>query len=99
MPAPLSPEEIDHLARRRAGAKLGWYMHACVYVAVNVALFAMWRYGVRHTPWSLYPALGWGVGLALHGVSVFFLGRGSAFRERLVERERERLLREQERRP
>ena len=95
MPAPLSPEEIEHLARRRAGAKLGWYIHACVYVLVNLAFFAMSRYGMGHRPWTVYPAVGWGVGLALHGVSVFLLGKGSSFRERLVARERERLEREQ----
>ena len=32
MSQPLSPEEIDHLARKRASAKLGWYIHATVYV-------------------------------------------------------------------
>ena len=95
MPAPLNPEEIEHLARRRAGAKLGWYTHACVYVLVNLALFAMSRYGVGDRPWTVFPAVGWGVGLALHGVSVFLLGKGSSFRERLVARERERLQREQ----
>lgn len=99
MSSRLSPEEIEHLARRRAGAKMGWYVHACVYVVVNLAFFAMARYGYGHRPWSVIPALGWGVGLALHGISVFFLGKGSSFRERLVARERERLQREQERRP
>jgi hypothetical protein len=98
MPSPLSPEEIEHLARRRAGAKMGWYVHACVYVIVNLALFAMSSQAFGTRPWSVYPVLGWGLGLALHGVSVFVLGKGSAFRERMVARERERLLREQERR-
>jgi hypothetical protein len=27
MSPPLTPEEIERLARRRAGAKLGWYVH------------------------------------------------------------------------
>jgi hypothetical protein len=98
MPSPLSPEEIDHLARRRAGAKMGWYLHACVYVLVNLALFAMSDFGFGHRQWQRFPIFGWGIGLALHGVSVFMLGKGSAFRERLVDRERERLQREQERR-
>jgi hypothetical protein len=95
----LSPEEIEHLARRRAGAKLGWYVHACVYVAVNLTLFALAYYGYRQRPWSVFPALGWGVGLVLHGLSVFVLGKGSSLRERMVERERERLQRAQDRRP
>jgi hypothetical protein len=97
MAAPLSYEEIDRLARKRAGAKLGWYVHACLYVVVNLFMFGISRYG--HRPWSIYPVFGWGLGLVLHGISVFVLGRGSGLRERLVARERERLLREQERRP
>lgn len=98
MPHQLSPEEIEHLARKRAGAKVGWYLHACLYLIVNIALFAASYYGYRHRPWSVFPAVGWGVGLAFHGISVFLLGKGSGFRERLVARERERLQRDQERR-
>lgn len=98
MPTHLSPEEIEHLARKRAGAKIGWYLHACLYVVVNVAMFAASYYGYRQRPWSVFPVVGWGIGLAFHGISVFVLGRNSGFRERLVARERERLQREQERR-
>lgn len=98
MPHQLSPEEIEHLARKRAGAKVGWYLHACLYLVVNIALFAASYYGYRHRPWSVFPAVGWGVGLAFHGISVFLLGKGSGLRERLVARERERLQRDQERR-
>lgn len=98
MPTRLSPEEIEHLARRRAGAKMGWYLHACVYVVVNVVFFLLSTYGYRHRPWSPFPVLGWGIGLALHGISVFVLGKGSSLRERMVAREREKLQRDEERR-
>jgi hypothetical protein len=90
----LSDEEIERLARRRAGAKMGWYVHACVYVLVNLFLFAMSEYAFGQRRWSMFPVLGWGLGLALHGVSVFVLGTGSGLRERLVEKERERLRRD-----
>jgi hypothetical protein len=60
-------------------------------------LLALSRHGFGHRPWSVFPVLGWGVGLALHGVSVFVLGKGSGLRERMVERERERLRRQQDR--
>jgi len=90
----ISDDDIDRLARKRAGAKLGWYLHTLVYVLVNLVLFAMSRHGWGQRPWSVFPLLGWGLGLALHGVSVFLLGTGSGLRERMVRRERERLLRE-----
>jgi len=93
MSSPLSPEEIERLAQRRASAKLGWYAHAAVYVLVNLFLFAISRYGFGTRPWSVAPLLGWGVGLALHGLSVFLLGKGSSLRERMVQKERERLRR------
>lgn len=95
MQTPLSPEELDALARRRAGAKLGWYVHAIAFVLVNTLLFAMSRYAFGTRPWSVYPLLGWGLGLVLHGVSVFLLGSGSGLRERMVQREREALQRAQ----
>lgn len=94
MTAPLSPDEIERLARKRAGAKLGWYVHAAVYVSVNLFLFAISEHGFGHRRWTLFPVMGWGLGLALHGISVFVLGNGSGLRERMVQRERERLRRE-----
>jgi hypothetical protein len=101
MTPPLTTDDIDRMARKRAGAKLGWYAHATVYLLVNLFLYFLSANGVaagRH-PWSIYPAMGWGLGLALHGISVFALGTGSGLRERLVAREREALLRQQERGP
>ena len=50
-------------ARRRAGAKLGWYTHALVYVLVNLFIFAISEYGFGTRRWSIYPLLGWGLGL------------------------------------
>jgi 2TM domain len=96
MTTPLSPEDIDRLARKRAGAKMGWYIHASVFVLVNLFIFSMSTYAFGTRAWSLAPLLGWGLGLALHGVSVWFLGTGGGLRERMVQREREHLQRQQD---
>ncbi len=100
MPAnnPMTPEELDRLARKRAGAKLGWYFHAAVYVIVNLFVFAMSHYAFGNRSWSVFPLLGWGLGLALHGVSVWLIGAGGDFRERMVQKERERLQRQNDQR-
>ncbi|WHZ10717.1 MAG: hypothetical protein OJF60_001156 [Burkholderiaceae bacterium] len=95
MNAPLSQPEIDRLAHKRAGAKLGWYLHAAIYLAVNLLLFFIAATTGRGH-WNLYPALGWGLGLVLHWASVFVFGPGSAVRARLAQSERERLQRGQE---
>lgn len=82
-------DPIERLARRRAGAKLGWYIHAGVYLLVNLLLVALSVGSGRH--WAVFPALGWGIGLAIHGVVVFVLAGGTGLHERMVQAERNRL--------
>ena len=89
MKTSLNAENIDRLARRRAGAKLGWYIHALVYVFVNVMLALMSVMSGKH--WSVFPALGWGLGLVIHGLVVFITSGGAGVYDRLIERERQRL--------
>ena len=84
-------DPIERLARKRAGAKLGWYLHSSVYVLVNLLLITLSAASGRH--WAVYPALGWGVGLAVHGVVVFLLGSGSGWHEHMVQKEREQIAR------
>ncbi|MGB4927411.1 MAG: 2TM domain-containing protein [Giesbergeria sp.] len=86
---PLSADALERLAQRRAKAKMGWYMHASVYLLVNLLLVTLSAGSGR--PWAAYPALGWGLGLFIHGVAVFFLSGGSDWHARMVQAERERL--------
>ncbi|MFO6420266.1 2TM domain-containing protein [Hylemonella sp. W303a] len=79
--------DLERRARRRAGAKLGWIIHATVYVAVNLLLMILSAQSPRG--WAIYPAVGWGMGLVIHGLVVFVLTSG--VHERLVQRERRRL--------
>ena len=82
-------DPIERQARRRAGAKLGWYIHAAVYIAVNTMLAILSAMGDRS--WAVFPAFGWGLGLAIHGAVVFLVTGGGGLHERLVERERQQL--------
>lgn len=79
-----STDSLEQQARRRAGAKLGWYLHAGIYVLVNLGLMALALSQGRH--WAIYPALGWGLGLLVHGL-VVWLARSSTLWQRLVLRE------------
>lgn len=83
----LSPQ-LERTARRRAGMKMGWFIHAGVYLAVNLLLAALSAASGRH--WAVFPALGWGLGLAIHGVVVFLVAGSGAY-ENLLERERRQL--------
>ncbi len=94
MKTAISSEELERLARRRAGRKMGWYIHALVYIAVNTGLALLSTYTGHH--WALFPALGWGLGLLIHGFIVFVAEPGGNFQERLVQQEREKLRRQHE---
>ncbi len=85
----LQNKDIERLARKRAGARMGWYIHAGVYIIVNLLLAVLSAMSERH--WAVFPALGWGMGLLIHGAVVFLATGGAGLYERLVQQERERL--------
>ncbi len=89
----MEEEQLERLARRRAGAKMGWYTHATVYALVNLFFFAIaYSHG---RSWHFYPAMAWGFGLAIHGLVVFVLGRHGTVHDSLVQRERDAIRRRQ----
>ena len=85
-------EDLQRLARRRVGLKMGWLIHALVYVLVNLGLAAISLYQGRQ--WYLGPLLGWGLGLAIHGIVVWVNLRGQGLREHLMQAELEKLRRQ-----
>ena len=76
-------------ARRRAGRQLGFYIHAAVFVAVNLLLVGINFAATPAQPWALYPFLGWGFGLLMHGLAV--MGPIGRIHRTLVQRELARL--------
>jgi hypothetical protein len=87
--AAMNDAKLERLARRRAGAKLGWYIHASVYIGVNLLLAILSAHSGRN--WAVFPAFGWGLGLAVHALIVFFVTGGAGLHQRLVQRERDLL--------
>ena len=87
----LSADPVLRLAQRRARAKMGFFIHLAVFVMVNAVLVLIDLLALRRHGFSLFPALGWGLGLAIHGAVVFFAGSGSALHQRLVDVELARL--------
>ena len=89
--SPAVDSALDRLARRRASAKMGWFIHAAVYAIVNLGLAALSLSAGRD--WHAYPLLGWGLGLAIHGLAVW-LGSGMDLHQRLLQTERDKLQRQ-----
>lgn len=89
-------DDMRRRAQRRVKQKMGFYIHASVFVLVNLGLAAINLAGGGKA-WHLWPLAGWGLGLAIHGVVTFASLRGEGLRERMFETELERLKRQKER--
>ncbi len=83
-----SDEELRSIARRRVEDRIGFYIHFAVYVAVNIGLFLMWFFAGGGFPWFIIPMAFWGVGVAAHGIGVFFV---QGYTDRKMEEEYQRL--------
>ena len=85
----LTASEIDQLAHKRTAARMGWLIHACVYLLANLALGLVAVVSGRH--WAMFPFLGWGLGLLIHGAVVLMVGPGAGLYQRMLHHERLRL--------
>jgi len=74
-------EDLKRIARRRVRAKIGLYIHATVYVVVNAFLALVQSQATPQYAWALWPAAGWGLGLAIHAAVVLLADSG--VRERM----------------
>ena len=83
--------ELHRLAIRRADMKLAFRSHLMAYVIVNAGLVMINLITSDDYFWAIWPMLGWGIGLAAHGVTVYMDGEG--MRDRMIEQELEKLRR------
>ena len=82
-------------AKDRVQEVKGFYAHATMFALVNVALVILNLATLRKNDgviWFIWPLIGWGIGLAVHAISVFGFGSflGKAWEERQIQRELER---------
>ena len=85
-------DEAYRRARRTVNSKIGFYIHLAVYVVVNIVLVAI---NLTYSPqylWFFWPLFGWGIGIFFHGFGAFSFRSGSAVKERMIEREAEKLM-------
>lgn len=75
-------------AVKRVRALKSFYIHLIVYVAVNIGLIGINMMSSAETLWFIYPLLGWGIGIAAHGLSVVSQGTllGAEWEEKQIEK-------------
>lgn len=86
----LSDEAIARRAKKRVDLKMGFLIHALVFICVNAGL-ALLQAVQGGNRWTFWPLFGWGLGLGIHGLVAFASLRGDGLRERLLAAEIERL--------
>jgi hypothetical protein len=76
-------------AKGRVEAKLGFYWHLGVYLAVNALLIIINLSTSTEYLWFKWPLLGWGIGVFFHGLAVFRLSsrRLAAMKEGMIAEE------------
>ncbi len=74
-------------ARGRAEAKYQFFVHAGVYAAVMVVLVIINLVTSPQVIWFVWPLIGWGFAVALHGVRVFLLADKNVIIDALMKHE------------
>ena len=70
---------------RRIARRQWFWLHAAVYVPIQLILLVLWIATGAHFPWFAFPVLGWGILLVVHGVYAFVMKTPE---EIMIERER-----------
>jgi len=83
----MDDQEIYNRAKRRVAQIKGFYIHATVYVLVNAVLIGINLLTAPDQIWFFWSLIGWGIGLAAHGLSVYGLGGflGAEWEERKIQ--------------
>lgn len=92
-------ESSYNRAKKKVDRIKGFYTHAIVYVVINTLLLLMIFRGYANVTdfWNLgsfSTAIGWGIGLLFHGISVF--GRGLFFSSNWEKQKMKQFLKEEE---
>jgi len=82
----LEDNSLEARAERRVRRKMGFLIHAFVFVAVNAGLYAI-NAMTGEPRWAHFPLFGWGLGLAIHGLVTWIALQGEGVRRGMLARE------------
>ncbi|HJT38305.1 MAG TPA: 2TM domain-containing protein [Actinomycetota bacterium] len=85
MPA-VGEEERRAQALASLKKKVEFRSHLIAFVLINSVIVVIWAVTGAHFFWPIFPILGWGVGLVLHGVDVYSRGPTEAQIRREMDR-------------
>ena len=84
----LPPADLAYQAAvRKVQRKLRFFSHLMMFVVINCLLIAINLLTTPQHIWAFWPILGWGIGLAMHALRVFFSDQHSELQKRMIEKE------------
>lgn len=83
-------QDLETIAKRRVQARMGFAIHALIYVAMNSGLALIWYVTGGGYPWFVWPVVCWGIGIVAHALALA-IGPDSPGEQRAIEREVRRL--------
>ncbi|MCB9433218.1 MAG: 2TM domain-containing protein [Ardenticatenaceae bacterium] len=86
----MNNQEAYQRAKKRVTAKVGFYRHLTIYIAVNILLIIINVSTSTEYLWFIWPLMGWGLAVVLHALRVFAFSGESGATERMIEKEMER---------
>lgn len=79
-------------AKKRVKDKRRFYTHVISWAVMSI-FFILLNIFTSNFFWAIFPILGWGIMLAFHGIKVFSTVYGDEWEERQIEKEMEKLKR------
>ena len=82
----MNEEELYQYARQRVKRRRKFYSHVITWVVMSV-FFILLNLATSDYFWAIFPILGWGIGVAFHGIQIFT----NEWEDSEIDREYERL--------
>lgn len=80
-------QEVYANAKKKIESRMSFYTHLAVYLMVISLLTILNLTVAGDYFWAIWPMIGWGSGLILHGLFTFVFDAESSLKERLIEKE------------
>jgi hypothetical protein len=83
----MTNQEVYSNAKKKVEARLSFYTHLAVYLVVNTLFIILNLWITAGYFWAIWPMIGWGSGLIIHGLFTFVFDTESSLKARLIEKE------------
>ena len=80
-------QEVYSNAKKKVEARMRFYTHGVVYLVVMSMLTILNLTVAGDYFWAMWPMIGWGSGVIIHGLFTFVFDSKSSLKERLIEKE------------